>query len=235
MQFSQPIPLQTRLKRSLARRLLQLRFRLFQRHRYDRLTLEEIHGKPFLVLPQVFNPGLFETSKFLIQTLNARLIPPGSTVLDMGSGSGVGAVFAARWAQRVVAIDINPSAVRCACINALLNQVDDRVDVRHGDLFAPVAGQRFDVVLFNPPFFRGAPRDALDQAWRSIDVAERFASGLPDHLMPDGCALVVLSTNGEADAFLRAFRANRFDLEIVAQREGFNELVTVYRLTLAKE
>jgi methylase of polypeptide subunit release factors len=134
-----------------------------------------------------------------------------------------------------VAVDINPSAVRCARINALLNQVDDRVDVRQGNLFAPVASQRFDVVLFNPPFFRGTPRDALDQAWRSIDVIERFASELPDHLAPNGCALVVLSTNGEAEAFLRAFRANRFDLEIVAQREWLNELATVYRLTIAKE
>ena len=62
----------------------------------------------------------------------------------MGTGSGVGAVFAAQWARRVVAVDINPAAVRCARINALLNHVEDRVDVVEGDLFEPIGGQRFD-------------------------------------------------------------------------------------------
>ncbi len=62
------------------------------------------------------------------------------------------------YARRVVAVDINPAAVRCAQINALLNQLEQRIEVRRGDLFAPVAGERFDLVLFNPPFLRGAPR-----------------------------------------------------------------------------
>ena len=56
------------------------------------------------------------------------LIPPGSIVLDMGTGSGVGAVFAARNAARVVAVDVNPEAVRCARINVLLHHIEDRVD-----------------------------------------------------------------------------------------------------------
>ena len=228
---SLPVGFWARLKCSLWRTLLQWRFRLFQRHRYDRLALEEVAGKPILVLPQVFNPGLFDTSQLLVRTLNARLIPPGSTVLDMGTGSGIGAVFAAQWARRVVAVDINPAAARCARINALLNQVDDRVEAHQGDLFAPVQGQQFDVVLFNPPFYRGTPRSALDHAWRSTDTVERFAAGLRSHLTPNGHALVVLSTDGETDAFLRAFRANHFDIEVVARRDLINETVTIYRLS----
>ncbi|MGH2593990.1 MAG: HemK2/MTQ2 family protein methyltransferase [Anaerolineae bacterium] len=231
IRLSQPITPQTKIKRLLWRRLLQWRFRFFQRHRYDRMVLEEVAGKPILVLPQVFNPGLFDTSQLLVRTLNARLIPPGSTVLDMGTGSGIGAVFAAQWARRVVAVDINPAAARCARINALLNQVDDRVEAHQGDLFAPVQGQQFDVVLFNPPFYRGAPRGALDHAWRSTDVVERFAADLRSHLTPNGHALVVLSTDGETDAFLRAFRANHFDIEVVARRDLINETVTIYRLS----
>ena len=231
IRLSQPITLQTKIKRLLWRRLLQWRFRFFQRHRYDRMVLEEVAGKPILVLPQVFNPGLFDTSQLLVRTLNARLIPPGSTVLDMGTGSGIGAVFAAQWARRVVAVDINPAAARCARINALLNQVDDRVEAHQGDLFAPVQGQQFDVVLFNPPFYRGTPRSALDHAWRSTDTVERFAAGLRSHLTPNGHALVVLSTDGETDAFLRAFRANHFDIEVVARRDLINETVTICRLS----
>jgi len=231
VRLSPPITVQTKLQRSLWRRLLRWRFRFFQRHRYDQLVLEEIAGRPILVLPHVFNPGLFDSSQLLVRTLDSRLIPPGSSVLDMGSGSGVVAVFAAQWARRVVAVDINPAAVRCARINTLLNRVDDRVEARQGDLFAPVTGERFDVVLFNPPFYRGTPRDALDHAWRSPDVAERFAAGLRGHLTPDGYALVALSTDGEAEAFLSAFRANRFEIEVVLRRDLINESLTLYHLS----
>jgi HemK-related putative methylase len=220
-----------RLARAAGRHWLRWRYRLTQRHRYNSLVLEEAAGRPILVLPQVFNPALFRTGEFLAGLLDDRLIPPGATVLDMGTGSGLGAVAAAARAGRVVAVDINPRAARCARINALLNEVEDTVEVREGDLFAPVHGERFDVVLFNPPYYRGAPRDALDRAWRSDDVVERFAAGLGEHLTPAGYALVVLSSDGESRAFLEAFQAGGLDVSVVARRDFVNEILTVYRLS----
>ena len=59
----------------------------------------------------------------------------------------------------VTAVDINPDAVRCARINALQHHLETCIEVRQGDLFEPVQGERFDLVLFNPPFFRGQPRN----------------------------------------------------------------------------
>lgn len=217
--------------RSLWRRLLRWRFLLFQRHRHDSLVLEEVAGKPILVLPGVFNPKLFRSGEFLAQTLDAQLISPGSTVLDMGTGSGVGAVFAAWWARRVVAVDVNPAAVRCAQINALLNHVEDRVEVQAGDLFGPVQGEKFDIVLFNPPFFRGEAQSELERALWATDVVERFAAGLADHLTPDGYALVVLSSDGDMAGCLRAFHSNGFDVQMVARREFVNETLLLYRVS----
>ena len=219
-----------RIRRAIWRPLLLWRFRLFQRHRHDRLVVESVAGCSIVVLPQVFNPTLFQSSEFFIRSFNPGLIPRGSVVLDMGTGSGLGAIVAARWVDRVTAIDINPEAVRCARINALLNHVDDRVEVIEGDLFAPIGDRRFDVVLFNPPFFRGAPRSALDRAWRSSDVVERFAAGLRTHLTPRGHALVILSTDGDTENFLNAFCANGFTVEIVAQRDVMVEVLTIYRI-----
>jgi release factor glutamine methyltransferase len=214
------------------RLLLGWRFRLFQRHRHGGLTLETVAGRPILVLPRVFNPRLFRTGEFLVETLDERWVPPGSTVLDMGTGSGVGAVFAARWARRVVAVDVNPEAVRCTRINALLNEVDERVEAREGDLFGPVAGERFDVVLFNPPFFRGEPRDDLEGALWAEDVVERFAAGLAAHLTADGHAMLVLSSDGDVEGFLRTFRQNGFRCRRIAERDLVNETLTVHDLTL---
>ncbi len=211
--------------------LLQAWFRLFQRHRHDRLVLEDVAGTPILVLPQVFNPKLFRSGAFLVECLGPKVIPPGGTVLDMGTGSGVGAVFAARWAARVVAVDINPEAVRCARINVLLHRLESKVEVRQGDLFAPVTGERFDVVLFNPPYFRGEPQRALDQAWRSTDVIERFAAGLPAALAHGGRALVVLSSMGDLPGALAAFQSQGLQVETLAERDLINEILTVYSLS----
>ncbi|MBZ5587485.1 MAG: methyltransferase [Acidobacteriia bacterium] len=208
-----------------------LRFLLFQRHRHGHLVVEEVGGFPVLVLPHVFNPKLFHTGELLAASLDETVVRPGSSVLDLGTGSGVAAVAAARLGARVVAVDLNPHAVRCTRINALLNHVEGRVDARVGNLFAPVAGQRFDLVLFNPPYFRGTPRDLLDAAWRSEDVAERFAVGLAEHLAPGGRAIVVLSTDGDAPGFLAALASARLRTKVRRREELWHEVLTVFEVT----
>jgi release factor glutamine methyltransferase len=230
-QRSLPGGFRAKLIRRLWRWWLRARFVLLERHRHDRLALEQVAGLPMLVLPQVLNPKLFRTGEFLAESLDARLIPPGAAVLDMGAGSGIGAIAAARWAGRVVAVDINPAAVRCARINALLNQVEQQVEVCQGDLFAALAGQRFDVVLFNPPYLRGTPQNGIEQALWAVDVVERFAADLPGHLAPGGCALVLLSSVGDTANFLKTFRSHGFAVAVVAERNLVNEVLTIYRLT----
>jgi release factor glutamine methyltransferase len=108
--------------------------------------------------------------------------------------------------------------------------LEDKISVRHGDLFDPVLNERFDLVLFNPPFLRGTPRDDRDSAWRSVDVPERFAAGLTDHLKPDGSALVLLSTFGDGRVFLEAFREHGLSVSVWAERRFVNERLTLFRL-----
>lgn len=213
------------MRRAIWRWVLRWRFLLLQRRRYNRLALDRVDGHPIVLLPGVFHPRLFRTGEFLAEALDETLIPPGSAVLDMGTGSGVGALSAARLARRVVAVDINPAAVRCARINVLLNELEGRVEVCQGDLFGPVAGERFDVVLFNPPFFPGEPRDDLERALWSTDVAARFAAGLPQHLAPGGCALVLLSSDGAEGNFLDAFRLNGLAVDVALRRADRKSVV----------
>ena len=219
--------------RPLWRLLLRCRFVLFQRHRLNRMVIEHVAGRSIVVLPHVFNPRLFRTGQLLSETLNESLIQPRARVLDMGTGTGIGALLAAQWAPNVDAVDINPEAVRCARINALLHTMEDRIVVYEGDLFEPVHGRRYDVVLFNPPYFRGRPDDGFEMAWRSDDVVERFAAALPDHLTPGGYALVVLSSDGDSATFLAAFRRNDLILDVVTQQNLISEVLTIYRLQRA--
>jgi len=215
---------------ALAGRALGLSYRLRGKHRYDDFQLERVNGVPLLVIPSTFNPKVPRSGAFLAAHLEASRVCRDAEILDMGTGSGICAIFAAREARRVVAVDINPAAVRCARINALVNHLEERIDLRHGDLFAPVAGERFDLVLFNPPFLRGAPNDDRDRAWRSPDVAERFAAGLRGHLRAGGAALIVLSTFGDAGMFLAAFRAHGFTSSLLTERRFVNERLAVFRV-----
>jgi release factor glutamine methyltransferase len=206
------------------------------RRRLGRTVLERVDGVPLLVLPEVFNPRLFRSGAWLARAIAS--LPPAPVpaeapdraprALDMGTGSGIGAVFAARRGYRVTAVDVNPHAVRCARLNAMLNGLEERIEARQGDLFAAVPGERFELVLFNPPFFRGSPRDALDAAWRSQDVIERFAAGLPAALAPGGRALLLLSSAGGADRTLAAHAPAALRLEPLARRGFAGEVITLF-------
>jgi len=205
-------------------------YRLSGKDRYDNYRLERIQGIPILVTPSVFNPKIPRTGEFLASQLHADCVHADWDVLDLGTGSGVCALFAARHARRVVAVDINPAAIRCAAINAQLNQLDHKIELHHGDLFAPVHPQRFDLVLFNPPFLVGSARDDRDRAWRSNDIAGRFASGLAAHLKPGGSALLLLSSFGDASLFLKELRRRGFSISVLAERRFINERLTIFRL-----
>ena len=201
------------------------------RRRLGRLVLEEVEGLPLVVLPQVFNPAVFRSSSLLARAV-LDLQPPArdSRALDMGCGSGIGAVFAARKGYQVTAVDLNPAAVRCTGINARLNSVEEDVDVKQGDLYAPVEEQRFDLVLFNPPFFVGRPRDDLDSAWRGEGVLQRFTEGLPSALRAGGNALVVMSTDGETDVLLGGLAERGLRSEVALRREYATEILTVWQI-----
>jgi HemK-related putative methylase len=211
---------------------LRLRFHLWQRHRHNHLVLERLAGRPFLVLPAVFNPTLFFSSEFMVGSFNETLIPAGAHLLDVGTGSGVGAVFAADWAAQVTAVDVNPAAVRCARINVLLNGVEDRVAVQQSDLFTAVAHRRFDVILFNPPYYRGQPHSSLDHAFHATDVLERFSAALPDHLTAAGHALVLLSSAGDEAAFLKLWHDRAWRVDVAAVKHLPLEVLTLYRLVV---
>jgi release factor glutamine methyltransferase len=213
--------------RRMWRNVLRVKLALFDRRKYQRVVLETLGDMSLVVLPDVFNPKLLRSGEFLVSQLH--LLRSGARVLDLGSGSGAGGVAAARHGCSVVAVDINPAAVRCTRINALLNNVT--LDVRHGDLFAPVEDARFDVVLFNPPYYHGVPRDALDHAWRSPDLRERFASELGSHLSDAGFALMVLSSDGDCGEFLTALERHGFHCGVVARKDFINEVMTVYRVS----
>jgi release factor glutamine methyltransferase len=197
-------------------------------------TLRRVHGVPIVVLPEVHDPVVFRTGEFLARAVSETPMPAATgggeppLALDMGTGSGIAALFAARRGYLVTAVDISPVAVRCARANVLINDAQDAVRILEGDLFAPVQGKQFDLVTFNPPFFTGEPRNQGDLGWRSTDVIERFAAGLSSVLRPDGRALIVFSSDADESGLLSILQQNGFTVGALMRHNLGNEVLTVY-------
>lgn len=109
--------------------------------------------------------------------------------LDVGTGCGVQALHATQHSREVVATDVSRRALRLAALTAGLSDV--RLDLRHGDLLSPVAGETFDLVVSNPPFVVGAPAGATRHTYRDAGldldgVGARLAAQAPGLLRPAG-------------------------------------------------
>jgi hypothetical protein len=120
---------------------------------------------------------------------------PAHRALDLGTGCGVQALHLRTHSDQVVATDVSHRALAFARLTTTLNGVD--VDLRHGSLLDPVAGERFDLVVSNPPFVitpRG-PRvptyEYRDAGLVGDAVVERLVGSVGEHLDPGGVALLL--------------------------------------------
>ncbi len=108
-------------------------------------------------------------------------------ILDLCTGSGIQALVASRYAERVTAVDINPRAIRFARLNTQLNGVDN-LNVLQGDLYSAVQGRCFDIILANPPFVP-SPEQSLkfrDGGAKGEDILARIIAGSDGYLTPEG-------------------------------------------------
>ena len=116
------------------------------------------------------------------------------SALDVGTGCGVQALHLAGHSTRVTATDISPRALALAATTAALS--GQTWDLRHGSLLEPVVGERYDLIVANPPFVVSAGGadggyDYRDSGLAGDGVCEALLRGLPDHLSPDGTAVLL--------------------------------------------
>jgi release factor glutamine methyltransferase len=172
-------------------------------------------------------PGVYRAESdtgVLVDAMTRGGYAVGRHVLDVGTGSGAIAIAAARaGAASVCAVDLSLRSVAATRLNAARHGV--RVDVRHGDLFAPVAGRRFDLVVSNPPYVPAAtdvlPRHRKARCWDGgVDgraVLDRICSGAADALSDDGRILLVHSALCGTQATLDALTDAGFAPAVLAR------------------
>ncbi|HJV74809.1 MAG TPA: methyltransferase [Noviherbaspirillum sp.] len=193
-----------------------------------------VFGNQFNVAPGLYHPHPSSSSVFVLRTL-LRERPKLGRLLEIGGGAGtVGlSLLSHGLADEVVLTDVDENSVQIARSNAEKLGLCGRATVKHGSMFKPVAGARFDSVLFNMPLmhllYPGAKHIALDDT--SGVVAKAFFREVQNHLAPGGTCFFTFSNI--SDSKLLDQFADMVDLSLVAAEwavaNGF--WLMVYRFT----
>jgi ribosomal protein L3 glutamine methyltransferase len=175
-------------------------------------------GLPFyvderVIVPRSFIGELFDTHFGGQDGGGATLVDPESveTVLDLCTGSGCLAILASRRFPNAAidAADISKDALQVAARNVGDYDLDDRLSLYRGDLFAPLGGKRYDLIVSNPPYVdadgmaslpaecRAEPRLAFDGGRDGLSIVRRIVAEAKAHLTPAGGLLCEIGRGRE--------------------------------------
>lgn len=198
-------------------------------HKQKKRSFFKFKGKTFYLCPKVFKPKWTFTSTFLVENLKVSC---GDLVLDMGCGVGIQTIFAAEKASQVLALDINSDAVRCTKLNVKLNGLNDKVEVLVGDLFQPLKKEKFNLIIFNPPYLPGRPKNFLERAWIDFGgfLIKRFFDDVLHYLRPDGKIQVLYSNIGvlSLSNFEKLIKTKGFKIKLKKKKRLFFETLIIY-------
>lgn len=161
----------------------------------------------------VSSPGVFSAARLDRGTrllVESMVVEDGWRVLDLGTGYGVIGIVAAKLAPRgyVVMTDINRRAVRLARLNLRLNGVPN-AEVRWGDLYEPVRGERFNTIVANPPISAG------------METCLRIVDGAPEHLVEGGLLQLVARHNKGGRRLMARMEEVFGNVEVLAAGGGY--------------
>ncbi|HEV8272295.1 MAG TPA: methyltransferase [Chitinophagaceae bacterium] len=180
--------------------------------------------------PEVFHPGFFFSTRLLINFIK-RLEIENKTFLELGAGSGLISIYAAKRKAKVTATDINPVAVENLNINSLQNDV--AIEIILSDMFKNIPKQDFDLVIINPPYYKRNAITFKDYAWYCGENGEYFQSlfkSLGDYMHNTSIVLMILSQNCDFGMIRSIAEKNQFRLDCTYKRKNIMEENYIYKI-----
>ncbi len=206
-------------------------FRYWLKRTTNRTVTTRAGGFTLRILPTVFHPRYFGSSLILGRYVESQQLK-AKRFLDMGTGSGIIGLFAARAGALVTGVDINSQAVQCAAANAAA--AGFHIEYCQSDLFSALGDQRFDVIAWNPPFFPKTvhtPAEAALYAGEGYATIARFASSCRSRLNAGGRIILVVSLDIDVVLIESMFENEGFSVHRVLSRKwGLGETMVVLEI-----
>ncbi len=214
----------------VARRLAFRIWNLRVRASLNRADVCRLFDLDLVIEPGVLHPRHFASSRLLAAWLS-RLDLHGRSVADIGTGSGLLALIAARAGARAVAADISRTAIECARANAARNRLSDRIAFAESDVWdALPEAAPFDLVVTNPPFYPRAIESIADHAFAAgarHAFVSRLAEGLRARLAPAGSLVMIHSSDEDFAPVGRLLAERGLQGVVVMEKRGIFETLTI--------
>lgn len=194
----------------------------------------EYQGFKFLVFKDVYDPS--DDTFLLAENLD---VSENDYVLDMGTGCGVLAIIAGKTATKVVGVDISERSVMNARTNVTLNNMENRVEIRLGNLWnALKPDERFNLILFNSPYLpiqnSEANTDILEKAWNGgengREIIDAFLAKFDDFLEGEGRVQMVLSSLSGIENTLSYLEKKGFQVKKKTEKKFFFEKLVLINI-----
>jgi len=193
---------------------------------YDNITVK--------VLPGVFHPGLFFSTKMLLKfvdTLNLE----SKAFLELGAGTGIISILAAKKGAAVYASDISSKAVENIKINTAKNNV--RINIFTSDLFKNIPDMQFDYIIINPPYYNRDPNEEEEYAWFCGSNFEYFKSlfnSISNYIDKDSKIFMILSEVCDIQKIKSLGRENEFAWNLKMKKQFWGEKNYIFEINKSK-
>jgi len=154
-------------------------------------------GINIIVKPGVFHPGLFFSTKILLNYIEGLDLKEKS-FLELGAGSGIISIYSAQKGALVTATDISKIAVDNIIHNVKRNDV--KVEIIHSNLFEKIQPQKFDYIVINPPYYSKAPISEKDYAWYcgvELEYFKLLFADISEYIVSESRIFMILSKECE--------------------------------------
>jgi release factor glutamine methyltransferase len=212
------------------KKVLENTWRPFLLWYLSRNRLYKYNNLSLVIFPGVFHPGFFFSTKIFLEFLES--IPAsGKKILELGSGSGLISLKMARRGGKVFASDISTKAVNNTLENARRNNLE--INVIQSDLFQKLSGEKFDLIIVNPPYYPYDPSSESERAWycgKDFDYFLTFFNQLKNHIHQDSEVYMILSEDCDLSAIEKVASQNKMKMVRVYQKRNFFEWNYIFRI-----
>ena len=187
-------------------------------------------GITVTVFPGVFHPGFFFSTKILLKFLE-KVELTKKYVLELGAGTGLISIFAAKRGGFVTASDISLTAVYN--IEKNVKMTDANVEVVHSDLFDDVPIRRYDYIIINPPYYKKTPSSEKEFAWFGGDDFQYFRklfTQLGNNIYENTNVIMVLSDEVDLEMIKSIAAEYKFLMKEVFHKKIWSENHFIYNI-----